>query len=366
MHIRVQREELLKPLALVANVIDRRQAQQPILGHVLLHTDQSLEITGTDLEVELKTRVGNMKVLAEGSITVPGRKLFDIIRALPALAEIELKQDGERMVIKARSSRFTLATLPARDYPNIEMAAWDTEMEWAPEVLRRLLEKTHFCMAQQDARYFLNGLLFDVAETGIRVVATDGHRLAVAEQALEAPGAPRQVIVPRKGVLEMMRLLGEGAKTVAVALSSNHVRVQAAESVLISKLIDGRFPDYEKVIPEKHKMIARVPRAELRESLARVAILASEKYRGVRLALTPGLLTLTAQNPEQEEAREELKIDYAGDDIEVGFNVGYLGDAVAALDGDEIELGLSDANSSTTLRAAASEGLFYIIMPMRL
>ncbi|MHB8564200.1 MAG: DNA polymerase III subunit beta [Acidiferrobacteraceae bacterium] len=365
MHIRVPREDLLKPLALVANIVDRRQIQ-PILSHILLQAEEYLDITGTDLEVEIKSRIPGIHVVAGGAVTVPGRKFFDIVRALPALIEVDIRQEGERLVVKARTSRFSLATLPARDFPNIESSSWGHEIAWTSVALRRLLEKCHFCMAQQDARYFLNGLLIDVGPARVRVVTTDGHRLAVAEQPLGVAVEPFQVIVPRKGVMELLRLLGDGVGEVTTAFNTNHIRVQSGTSGLISKLIDGRFPDYEKVIPPPHKTVVRVSRLALKESLARAAILASEKYRGVRLALTANHLTLTAQNPDQEEAREEIAVDYTGEEIELGFNVGYLADAVAALDGDEIELGLSDANSSITLRMPGSTDLFYVIMPMRL
>ncbi|MHB1951309.1 MAG: DNA polymerase III subunit beta, partial [Acidiferrobacteraceae bacterium] len=217
-----------------------------------------------------------------------------------------------------------------------------------------------------DARYFLNGLLMDIAPGRVRMVATDGHRLAIAEHPLESKVSERQVIVPRKGVMEIMRLLGDGMLRVATQLSMNHIRIQAGESELISKLIDGRFPDYEKVIPTSHKVTVRVRRLSLKEALARVAILASEKYRGVRLSLSENRLTLTAQNPDQEEACEELPVEYAGEPLELGFNVGYLADAVSALTDEEVEIGLSDPNSSTTVRTPGSEDLFYVIMPMRL
>ncbi|MHB1515407.1 MAG: DNA polymerase III subunit beta [Acidiferrobacteraceae bacterium] len=365
MHIRISREDLLKPLALVANIVDRRQIQ-PILGHILLQAEDYLDITGTDLEVEVKSRIPGIRVVAGGAVTVPGRKFFDIVRALPALAETDIRQEGERLIVKARSSRFSLTTLPVRDFPNIEPSSWDHEIPWAGAALRRLLEKSHFCMAQQDARYFLNGLLVDVGPGRVRVVATDGHRLAVAEQPLGVSVEPFQAIVPRKGVMELLRLLGESTGEVTTSFSTNHIRAQSGTSGLISKLIDGRFPDYEKVIPPHHKTVVRVSRLALKDGLARAAILASEKYRGVRLALAANHLTLTAQNPDQEEAREEIAVDYAGEELELGFNVGYLADAVAALDGDEIELGLSDANSSSTLRMPGSTDLFYVIMPMRL
>lgn len=365
MHIRAAREELLKPLSFVANIVDRRQIQ-PILGHILLETEDSLRMTGTDLEVELRSTMSALTVVSGGAVTVPGRKLFDIVRALPAGAEIEIRQEGERLLIKTARSRFSLTTLPARDFPNITPPAWECDLQWTTEALRRLLEKTHFCMAQQDARYFLNGLLMDITPGRVRMVATDGHRLAIAEQPLDPSVAARQVIIPRKGVMEIMRLLADGASGVITDLSMNHIRIQAGDSELISKLIDGRFPDYEKVIPAEHKTKVRVRRLALKDALARVAILASEKYRGVRLTLSENRLTLTAQNPDQEEACEELAVEYTGDEVELGFNVGYLADAVSALAGDEVELGLSDPNSSTTVRAPESSDLFYVIMPMRL
>lgn len=365
MHIVVQREDLLKPLGGVANVVERRQIK-PVLSHVLLTAQGWFTVVGTDLEVELKAAIANTEIKAPGAITVPGRKLFDIVRALPALAQVEMKLEGERLIVKARNSRFSLVTLPAADFPNVEEVAADVALVWPAEKLKRLLEKTHFCMAQQDARYFLNGLLLDIHASQVRLVTTDGHRLALASYGPLDGAEPRQAILPKKAVAELIRLCGDTGTMVELRIGSNHLHAQVEGASLTAKLIDGRFPDYEKVVPKEQQIQAVLERSALRESLGRVAILASEKYRGVRFTLTPGKLVLSAQNPEQEEAREELAAEYQGDEIEMGFNVNYVQEAIAALEGDEIEFALADGNSSATLRSASSPDLLYVVMPMRL
>ena len=365
MHVQIQREDLLKPLGVVANVVERRQLK-PVLSHVLLTAGTTLTLLGTDLDVELKAVAERAEIRAPGAITVPGRKLLDIVRAMPALATIDLRVEGERMVIKAKTSRFTLVTLPAAEFPASEDVASGAEVVWPAEKLRRLLEKTHFCMAQQDARYFLNGLLLDVQEDKVRMVATDGHRLAMASYEMPGTTEGRQAILPRKAVAELIRLCGDTGAEVRVGVSGNHVQASVAGLRLLGKLIDGRFPDYEKVIPQQGKVRAVLEREALKESLHRVAILASEKYRGVRFGLSSGRLSLSAQNPEQEEAREEIPAEYEGDEVEMGFNVNYVLDAISALEGDEIEISMVDADSSATLRSPASTDLLYVVMPMRL
>lgn len=365
MQVRIQREDLLKPLSVVANVVERRQLK-PSLSHVLLTATDTLTLVGTDLDVELKAVVERAEIRQAGAITVPGRKLLDIVRALPALATVDLRLDEGRMVIKAKNSRFTLVTLPASEFPAGEEAAMGADVLWPAAKLRRLLEKTHFCMAQQDARYFLNGLLMDVLADEVRMVATDGHRLALARYEGVGATESRQAIVPRKAVTELIRLCADADSEVSVGIGGNHVRAAVGGLQLLGKLIDGRFPDYEKVIPRGAGVRAVLERELLKESLHRVAILASEKYRGVRFGLSTGRLTLSAQNPEQEEAREELPAEYEGEDLEIGFNVNYVLDAISALEGDEVEISLVDANSSATLKSPASADLLYVVMPMRL
>ena len=367
MLIQIQREDLLKPLSQVCGAAERRQTL-PILSNILLRNSESgLVLTGTDLEIEVVAKVNQTKG-EPGETTLPARKLLDICRALPAQANIEIKQDKDKAVLKSGRSRFTLLTLPASDFPSIETARWEQTLSVNQKAFKSLLEKTQFCMAQQDVRYYLNGMLFDLTGKRLRGVATDGHRMAVAEIALSNPtNKDQQLIVPRKGVQEIIRFLDDDeAKEVELQISNNHLRINLKDLTFTCKLIDGRYPDYTKVIPTSQGTRLRIGRETLRDTLSRVAILSNEKYRGVRLSLKPGSMKLVAHNPEHEEAQEELSVDYAGDELEIGFNANYIIDAVGALNSDEIELGLTDANSSCTLNSPGDTSQQYVVMPMRL
>ncbi len=359
------RETLLKPLQTVVGVVERRQTM-PILSNVLLSLQGSkLSITATDLEVEM---VAEAEVKGDGSgdITVPGRKLHDIFRALPEGLSVEFTLNGDRLTIKSGRSRFTLSTLRAADFPTIDEIASKQTLRLNKVDLRRLVEKTHFSMAQQDVRYYLNGLLLETEKKRLRAVATDGHRLALSEVDLLAPASrDEQLIMPRKGVLELSRLL-DGDGEVELALGANHVRVQLDGVRLTSKLIDGRFPEYSRVVPAQPKNILKADRNLFRQALQRTAILSNEKYRGVRLELAPNSVVLQANNPEQEEAVETLEVEYAGDAMEIGFNVNYLLDAMAAVDSEQVEFGVTDANSSCLIREPGGDGTKFVVMPMRL
>jgi DNA polymerase III subunit beta len=367
MKFSAEREQILGPLQAVMGVVERRQTM-PILANVLVVVrDGTFAVTATDLEVELVAR-GAVKVDREGEITVPGRKFLDICKALPNGVQVSVALEGEKIVVKGGRSRFTLSSLPAAEYPTVEEINPTQTLQLTQADLKRLLEKSGFSMAQQDVRYYLNGLLLETEGKMLRTVATDGHRLALCEIELAQPAATagtQQVIIPRKGVLELARLIGtEG--DVLVQVGSNHIRVQIGDIRFTSKLIDGRFPEYSRVIPANPKHIIKSGRDDLRAALQRTAILSNEKYRGIRLALKANLLTLQAHNPEQEEAEEELEVVYTGDEMEVGFNVTYLLDALAAVDGTEVEVGLTDANSSCLIRAPGSGAQRYVVMPMRL
>jgi DNA polymerase-3 subunit beta len=364
MKLTATREDLLAPLQSVIGVVERRQTM-PVLANVLLSArDNRLAITGTDLEVELvaATKVG---LEQPGDITVPGRKLVDIFRALPDGVNVTLSTEGERVVIRAGRSRFTLSTVPAAEFPVIEEINAAQTVSLPQGEFRRLIDKTHFSMAQQDVRYYLNGLLLETQESVLRAVATDGHRLALCEMALPSPGKAGQVIVPRKGVLELQRILGtEG--NVELAIGTNHVRAQIGDIRFTSKLIDGRFPEYGRVIPSSPGKRVLADRELLRQSLQRTAILSNEKYRGIRLAVRTDLLVIQAHNPEQEEAEDQVEVVYAGDEVEIGFNVNYLLDALGAIEGDKVEIGLSDSNSSCLIHAPGLTQTRYVVMPMRL
>ena len=359
------RETILRPLQAVIGVVERRQTM-PILSHVLLSLeDSALKISATDLEVEL-VAAAEVEGRTAGETTVPGRKLYDIVRALPDGCAVDFSLSGSRMTVKGGRSRFTLATLAAPDFPSVEEIAAETSINVEQSELHWLIEKTQFSMAQQDVRYYLNGLLLETEAKKLRAVATDGHRLALAEIDVSEPVAKEeQVIVPRKGVVELGRLLdGEGSLT--IVLGTNHIRVETEGTRLTSKLIDGRFPEYGRVIPAKAKGIVRAERTALRQALQRTAILANEKYRGVRLELGKDSMVISANNPEQEEATESIAVQYDGDEIEIGFNVNYLLDALGAVDSEDIELHVTDGNSSCLVRGGAEERTKYVVMPMRL
>jgi DNA polymerase III subunit beta len=358
MKIIAKREAILSPLQAVIGVVERKQTM-PILANVLVSAKGGkLSITATDLEVEL-VATSEVDVQRGGEITLPGRKLLDICRALPDGTEITLTLEGERMLVRARKSRFTLSTLPAAEFPTVE--------ELPQKDFKRLLDKTHFSMAQQDVRYYLNGLLLETSAKMLRAVATDGHRLALCEVELPNGGkAGQQVIVPRKGVLELQRILGNEDQELEVSIGSNHLRVQIGEIRFTSKLIDGRFPEYSRVIPATPPRTIGAVRDDLRQALQRAAILSNEKYRGIRFALKPNALMIQAHNPEQEEAEEEVEVTYDGEELEIGFNVNYLLDALAAVDGADVQVGLTDGNSSCLIRATQDGSARYVVMPMRL
>jgi DNA polymerase-3 subunit beta len=365
MKLTAEREKLLAPLQAVIGVVERRQTM-PVLANVLLGVDQGqLSITATDLEVELKAGTA-VTVLEPGDITVPGRKLLDILRALPDKVTVGITVEGEKVVIKAGRSRFSLSTLPAAEFPIVDDINAQQTVQIPHKELLKLLEKTHFSMAQQDVRYYLNGMLLEIDGEILRAVATDGHRLALCEAPLLAKAkTAQQVIVPRKGVLELQRVLGQEG-TASVAIGTNHVRAQIGDVRFTSKLIDGRFPEYSRVIPAAPAAAIKADRDVLRQALQRTAILSNEKYRGIRITVKKNVITVQAHNPEQEEAEEEIEVAYAGDDLEVGFNVNYLLDALAAIDGQEVELGLTDSNSSCLIRSPGSAAARYVVMPMRL
>jgi DNA polymerase III subunit beta len=366
MKLTAPREDLLAPLQSVIGVVERRQTM-PVLANVLLAArDNMLSITGTDLEVEL-VATASVNVAQNGDITVPGRKLLDIFRALPEKTSVTLTTDGERVSIRAGRSRFTLSSLPAAEFPLVEEINAQQTLTVAQGEFRRLIDKTHFSMAQQDVRYYLNGLLLETDGKALRAVATDGHRLALCEMELagKSKGTTQQVIVPRKGVLELQRILGtEG--DIELAVGTNHVRAQIGDIRFTSKLIDGRFPEYGRVIPASPPRMVEADREVLRQALQRTAILSNEKYRGIRLTARPDLLTLQAHNPEQEEAEDQVEVSYKGEEVEIGFNVNYLLDALSAIDGDKVEIGLTDSNSSCLIHAPGTSHTRYVVMPMRL
>lgn len=365
MKLSARRDVLLKPLQAVMGVVERRQTM-PILSNVLLVARSGeLAVTATDLEVELVCRT-EVDVSAGGEITVAGRKLLDICKALPDDAIVQISVSGEKMSVRSGRSKFSLATLPAAEFPTVDDIKASQTITVAKSVLAELIGKTHFSMAQQDVRYYLNGMLLEAGGTHLRAVATDGHRLALCQASLSgAKLQEQQVIIPRKGVLELQRLLA-GDGSVDLQLGENHVRIQIDGIRFTSKLIDGRFPEYERVIPKDSDNELRADKVLLRSALQRTAILSNEKYRGIRLIIRDSGVVLQAHNPEQEEAEEEVEVEYRGDDIEIGFNVNYLLDAIGAVDGDAVSLSVTDSNSSCLIREPGNDNQTFVVMPMRL
>lgn len=370
MKFSIARDTLIKPLNLVAGVVERRQTL-PILSNVLLVLEgTSLSLTGTDLEVELVGRLDLEAPGVDGEVTVPARKLVDICKSLPEGSNIEFSVDSGKATVKAGRSRFTLSTLPAADFPSVEASAGDISLSLEQSLVKQLIDGTAFAMAQQDVRYYLNGLYLEVLGGRLRVVATDGHRLALATAPGKVDAPDAGVIIPRKGVLELSRLL-EGDRPVELAIGSNHIRAANQQFTFTSKLVDGKFPDYERVIPKNPDKSVVGNRAELKQAFTRTAILSNEKYRGVRLRLSQDSLDITANNPEQEQAEELVAVEYSGAEIEIGFNVSYLLDVLSALSQTQVRLCLSDEASSALLEHAQPPAddepeRLYVVMPMRL
>lgn len=365
MKFNIERERLIRPLSQIAGVVERRQTL-PILGNVYIRLqDGALTLIGTDLETEITARIDAVDG-EPGECTVGARKLYDICRSVPEDTDIEVSTKDEKTYVRSRKSRFTLQSLPASEFPRLEAEDWDTEFEIEQEQLKTLLEKTAFAMAQQDVRYYLNGCLLECSDDVIRVVATDGHRLAKSEMPLKTKAKETsQSILPRKAVIELTRFLQEDQQA-RVQINPNHARVNGSGWVFTTKLIDGRFPDYQKVIPESLATHLVVDRSTIQDVLSRIAILTNEKFRGVRINLKPGVMTVSANNPEQEEAVDELPVDYEGAEVEIGFNVGYLIDALKAIDNEQVDIGLEDPNSSCTLHRPGDSATLYLVMPMRL
>lgn len=367
MHFVISREAFLKPLQLVSGVVERRQTL-PVLSNVLLVLrDTELSLTGTDLEVELVGRVTVDQAHKPGEITVPARKLLDICKSLSDDVNIELTLVENKVTIKSGRSRFTLTTLPATEFPAVDEEPDTFSITMSQSKLRELLDSTSFAMAQQDVRYYLNGMLFEVAPDYLRVVATDGHRLAMETLNMSNPiSESQQLILPRKGIMEMSRLLTDDSGDISLTFGQNHIRASVPAFTFTSKLVDGKFPDYNRVLPKGGNKVLIGDCQELRQGFSRASILSNEKYRGVRVLLSNGELKILANNPEQEEAEEIVSVDYEGDSLEIGFNVSYLIDVLSTLSSKKARITLSDANSSALLEAEEGSDALYVVMPMRL
>ena len=362
----IARESLLRPLQLVAGVVEKRHTLA-VLSNVLLKVQgNELSLVGSDLEVEMIGRAQLEEVAEPGEITVPAKKLMDICRSLADGSLIEFELGEGNMTVRSGRSRFSLSILPAADFPVVEQPSNEQSFSVAQASLKKVIESVSFAMAQQDVRYYLNGMLFEVESQKLRTVATDGHRLATCVTQINGPLASTQIILPRKGVLELSKLLTDPEASVTLSLSGNHLQAQTEEYSFTSKLVDGKFPDYSRVIPRNGNNVVLVDRNELRQALNRAAILSNEKYRGIRLFLEHNILKVFANNPEQEEAEESLELDYQGDALEMGFNVSYLQDVMNVLDSEQVKIILSDANSSALIEQPDSSDAKYVVMPMRL
>lgn len=366
MHIQSRRNELLQALQAVIGVVDRRQSL-PILGNVLLKVaDDRLTVRATDLEIELQSE-STVQNLAPGVVTAPARKLYDICRSLPEGAEIELKLADKRLTLKSGRSRFALSTMAAEEFPSFPESPAEVDIELPGKQLKNLIQRTVFAMGHQDVRYYLNGLLLELNGTRLRAVATDGHRLALAEMTLDKPVAKtQQFIVPRKAVLELQRLLDTGGEAVQISAGNGQIEVRMDGIRLASKLIDGRFPDYERVIPDHPERIATGDTERMKSALSRAAILSNEKFRGVRLNFSKDQVRIQSQNPEQEEAEEELELEYDSTELEIGFNVTYLLDALSALETTQFVLEMRGPDGSGLLKEQGGSPHRYVVMPMRL
>lgn len=366
MDVIVNREQIIPILNRIIPVIERRQTL-PILGNLLLQAHEScLTIIGTDMEIEIRSRCQS-DVVESGEVTIPARKFGDICRSLMEGSVLRIKISNERCLLTSGRGRYLLGTLPSQDFPTIESQNAELTIEIEEGILRRLLDKTAFAMAQQDVRYYLNGLLFQADGTGLRAVATDGHRLASYYYSCKIDvNDIYSIIIPYKTVNELRRQLSYGNNPVKVEINNKLIKFIFQDTVSSSKLIDGRYPEYERVIPTGLMKVATADRETLKNALARVAILSNDKYRGLKVIFESGLLRLVAHNPEQEEAVEEMELNYDGDSTAIGFNVSYLSEVLGAIDCKEVEVHFNDGNSSSLWRGFGATGETYVVMPMRL
>jgi DNA polymerase-3 subunit beta len=365
--MKIDRESILKPLLSVSGIVERRHTL-PILSNVLIEKKGStLSLSATDLEIQVSASAGVEIDSADFAITVSARKLLDIYRALPEGVEVAWDRQDGKVQLKAGKSRFNLQTLPADDYPRLAIAAESAdEIRMPQKTLRELLGKVQFAMAQQDIRYYLNGLLLSTDGQILRVVATDGHRLSLAGTDTGSAMNNREVILPRKTVIELTKLLSENDEEVVIRIGQNQVQFEFGGISIITKIVDGKFPDYNRVVPVGHGKHIELDRMTLLQALQRAAILSNEKFRGVRLLLTQNSLSILCTNSEQEEAQEELEISYAGDPLDIGFNVNYLVDVLTHVSAPVVRCSFNDANSSGLFTLPGEENFKYVVMPMRI
>lgn len=366
--LKAPQEKLLEALQSVAGIVERRHTL-PILANVLLRKNgPQVEFTTSDLEIQVRTSAELGGDAGSFSTTVGARKLIDILRALPSDQTVSLTAAQNKLTLAGGKSRFTLQTLPADDFPLVNEAVdFGPAFSVPQKTLRSLINQVHFAMAVHDIRYYLNGILFIAEGKTLTLVATDGHRLALAQSTLEADMPSKQeVILPRKTVLELQRLLGDVEEPIEMRFAGNQAKFAFGGMEFVTKLVEGKFPDYNRVIPKNHKNAVVLGRAPLLACLQRAAILTSEKFKGVRLNIEPGVLRIASSNAEQEEAKEELEVDYNGDAIEIGFNVTYLIDVLANVPQEMVKLELQDTNASALFSVPEQAGFKYVVMPMRI
>jgi DNA polymerase-3 subunit beta len=365
--LKATQERLLSVLQSVAGIVEKRHTL-PILANVLLRkTGASLQFTTSDLEIQIRTTAELDGDSGNFTTTVGARKLIDILRTMPGDQTVSLESSQNKLILKGGKSKFTLQTLPAEDFPLVQEApSFGPKFSVPQKTLKDLLNQVSFAMAVHDIRYYLNGILFVAEGKQLSLVATDGHRLAFASATLDVEVPRQEVILPRKTVLELQRLLSDKEGAIEMQFANNQAKFAFEGMEFVTKLVEGKFPDYNRVIPKNHKNSVTLGRAPLLASLQRTAILTSEKFKGVRLNIDKDTLRVASNNAEQEEAVDELDIDYGGDAIEIGFNVTYLIDALANMDQEMVKLELADANSSALFTIPENASFKYVVMPMRI
>lgn len=365
--VKTPRDSILRPLQIVSGIVERRHTL-PILANILIRKDgEQVSFLSTDIEVQITTRASVGSGGEVVATTVAARKLLDILRALPDSGDVSLSLANKRMTVQCGKSRFALQTLAAEEFPTVAQAEqYSAKVTLPQKTLKHLFNMVHFSMAQQDIRYYLNGLLLVVEGKNVIAVATDGHRLAFCQVATDEEFDRQEVIIPRKTIIELQRLLDDSDEPVSIEIASNQVKLSFADIELMSKLVEGKFPDYTRVVPKGYKNNFTIGRDQLLRSLQRAAIMTSDKFKGVRCIVTPGSMKVSSTNADQEEAVEEIEIDYGGDSVDIGFNVTYLLDVLNNLKSESVNIALGDANSSALITIPDNPDFKYVVMPMRI
>ena len=361
----ITKEEVVKSINLTLGVVEKRQTL-PILSNVLFEVDESsLKLTATDLESEISTTSTISNFKSGGKITAPARKLSDLCRLMPDLAEIHFYLDGDNLKIETESGKYNLSTLPSEDFPVFETEDTQSQINISSQNLKNLITKTSFAMGNQDWRHYLNGLYMMIDDKVITTVATDAHRLAMATSSLnEASSESTSGIVPRKSINEIGKLVGDESENVVIQLGQNSIAANVSGTTFVSKLIEGKFPDYEQVIPSGESSLLVVDRKSFSESLSRVSVLSSEKYKGVRIITKKDSLNISANNPEKEQGEENLSCEYQGEEIDIAFNVNYLQEILSTIDSEKIEINFFGSEKSCLITDPTSENLKYVVMPL--